>query len=40
MGGGEGREVMGQVVQGLVGGGEDSDFYPSKVGAMEGQVLT
>ena len=27
---------MGQVVQGLVGGGEDLGFYPREVGALEG----
>ena len=33
---GEGREGTGQVVQGLVGHGEDLGFYPREVGALEG----
>ena len=32
----EGREGTGQVVQGLVGHGEDLGFYPREVGALEG----
>ena len=34
--GGEVREGTGQVVQGLVGLGEDMGFYPRELGALEG----
>ena len=34
-GGGEGREGTGQVVQSLVGRGEDLGFYPQEGGTLE-----